>query len=53
LLAAQQSFSVETTLSGMSYLRMVDEAKALGYRVVVIFVGTSDISINMLGLADV
>lgn len=47
LLAAGQSFTVETTLSGNTYLRMMARAKALGYFVVLIYVGTTDVSINM------
>jgi predicted ABC-type ATPase len=47
LLAAGQSFTVETTLSGNTYLRMMVRAKALEYLVVLIYIGTTDVSINM------
>jgi predicted ABC-type ATPase len=47
LLAAGQSFTVETTLSGNTYLRMMRAAKALGYIVVLIYVGTTSVEINM------
>ena len=47
LLEANQSFLVETTLSGNTYLRMMHRAKALGYVVVLLYVGTSDVSINL------
>jgi predicted ABC-type ATPase len=47
LLASGQSFTVETTLSGHTYLRMMTRAKAQGYLVVLIYIGTTDVSINL------
>jgi len=47
LLAANQSFLVETTLSGNTYLRMMNRAKTLGYLVRLLYVGTDDVSINL------
>jgi predicted ABC-type ATPase len=47
LLAAKQSFLVETTLSGNTYLRMMGRAKVAGYLVILLFVGTDDVSINL------
>jgi predicted ABC-type ATPase len=47
LLAAHQSFLVETTLSGNTYLRMMSRANAAGYLVRLIYVGTDDVSINL------
>ena len=47
LLAADQSFTVETTLSGNTYIRMMTRAKALEYLVVLMYVGTTYVSINM------
>ncbi|HEY4357672.1 MAG TPA: zeta toxin family protein [Acidobacteriaceae bacterium] len=47
LLEAGQSFTVETTLSGSTYLRMSVRAKEKGYRLAVIFVGTSSVEINL------
>ncbi len=47
LLANQQSFLVETTLSGNTYLRMMSKAKLQGYLVVLLFVGTNDVSVNL------
>jgi predicted ABC-type ATPase len=47
LLQARQSFLVETTLSGNTYLRMMRKAKSLGYTVVLFFVGTSSVEINL------
>jgi predicted ABC-type ATPase len=46
-LKAGRSFSVETTLSGRSHLTMIDEARALGYRIELNYVGTDDVSINL------
>lgn len=47
LLGKRVSFSVETTLSGHSYLRMLADARELGYRTRLFYVGTEDISINI------
>lgn len=47
LLATKQSFLIETTLSGNTYLRMMSRAKAAGYLVRLIYVGTDDVSINI------
>jgi predicted ABC-type ATPase len=46
-LEERQSFTVETTLSGNTYLRMMSRAKKLGYIVVLIYVGTERVEINM------
>jgi predicted ABC-type ATPase len=46
-LEAGQSFSVETTLSGRWHLAMIADARARGYRIDFVYVGTSDISINL------
>lgn len=47
LLSKNISFSVETTLSGTTYLRMLREAKRRGYRARLIYIGTEDLSINI------
>ena len=47
LLAAGSSFSVETTLSGGTYLKMAARAKAAGYAVALLFVGTESVEINI------
>jgi predicted ABC-type ATPase len=41
------SFSVETTLSGSTYLRMLVEARRLGYRTCLFYIGTDDLVINI------
>lgn len=47
LIESGQSFTVETTLSGSTYLRMAARAKAKGFLVAVIFVGTDSVEINI------
>lgn len=47
LIEKQQSFTVETTLSGSTYLRMAARAQAAGFIVVVFFVGTTSVEINL------
>jgi predicted ABC-type ATPase len=47
LIKAQQSFTVETTLSGATYLKMAARAKDMGFNVVVFFVGTASVEINI------
>ncbi len=47
MLEARQSFVVETTLSGNTYLRMMRDAKKLGYETELLFVGTSSIDVNL------
>lgn len=47
LIQEHQSFTVETTLSGSTYLRMASRAQGAGFSVAVIFVGTSSVEINI------
>lgn len=47
LIAAQQSFTVETTLSGHTYLRMAKRAKDAGFGIMAIFIGTTSVEINI------
>lgn len=44
---AKQSFTVETTLSGGTYLKMASRAKNTGFNVIVFFVGTASVEINL------
>jgi predicted ABC-type ATPase len=46
-LAARESFSIETTLSGRSELRLIDEARARGYRVTMTFVSLESADENV------
>jgi predicted ABC-type ATPase len=41
------SFSVETTLSGGTYLRMLARASELGFRTRLFYIGTESVDINM------
>lgn len=43
----KQSFTVETTLSGSTYLKMAARAKKAGFKIMVIFVGTASVEINI------
>jgi predicted ABC-type ATPase len=47
LLATKQTFTVETTLSGSTYLKMAERAKASGFNLMVVFVGTTSVEINL------
>ena len=46
-IAEGQSFTVETTLSGSTYLRMATRARAAGFNIFVFFVGTDSVEINL------
>jgi predicted ABC-type ATPase len=46
-LAKGESFLVETTLSGNTYIRMMKRAGLLGYKLRLLYVGTSNVEINM------
>jgi predicted ABC-type ATPase len=46
-LKAGTSFAIETTLSGHNYLRMMIDARQLGFDVVLIYVGTASPDINV------
>jgi len=46
-LAKRESFLVETTLSGNTYIRMMKRARSLGYRLRFLYVGTSSVEINI------
>ncbi len=47
LIKSKQTFTVETTLSGSTYLRMAAQAKAAGFNLMVVFVGTQSVEINL------
>lgn len=44
-------FSIETTLAGKLSLRQIKQAKAKGFEVVVIYVGTNHVAINLRRIA--
>jgi predicted ABC-type ATPase len=51
-LANNESFSVETTLSGNTYLKMMTQAKQKGWQVNLIYMGVSDVQINIKRVAQ-
>lgn len=51
-LGNRRTFAVETTLSGKLYLQTMLEARSLGFRVNLIYVGTSDVSIHVARVAQ-
>lgn len=50
-LSRGESFSVETTLSGKNYLNMMRIARAKGFDVVLVYIGTEDVEINLARIA--
>jgi predicted ABC-type ATPase len=58
LIAAQkhihkrESFAVETTLSGQGYLRMMIDARARGFEVVLVYIGTENVELNLARIRD-
>lgn len=47
-LRRRESFTVETTLSGKNYLDMMLRARTLGFEIVLVYIGTEDVEINLL-----
>jgi len=58
LIAAQEhihkreSFAVETTLSGQGYLRMMIDARARNFEVVLVYIGTENVELNLARIRD-
>lgn len=50
--ANSESFAVETTLSGNTYLRMMAEAKQKGWQVNLIYIGVNDVQISIERVAQ-
>jgi predicted ABC-type ATPase len=46
-LSNSRSFAVETTLSGKNYLRMMFEARRIGFEVVLVYIGTENVELNL------
>jgi predicted ABC-type ATPase len=42
-----ESFAVETTLAGKHYLQMMADARIRGFEVVLIYIGTDNVEINL------
>ncbi len=47
LISTGQSFTVETTLSGSTYLKMAGRAARAGFNIMAVFVGTTSVEINL------
>ena len=47
-----QGFAVETTLSGQGYLRMMLDARARGFEIVLVYIGTERVEINVGRIRD-
>lgn len=47
-LRRRESFTVETTLSGRNYLDMMVRARTLGFEIVLVYIGTENVEINLL-----
>jgi hypothetical protein len=48
----RESFAVETTLSGQGYLRMMIDARARGFEVVLVYIGTESVELNLARIRD-
>jgi predicted ABC-type ATPase len=42
-----ESFAAETTLSGKNYLRMMPDAHRFGFEIVLVYIGTDNVEINL------
>ena len=42
-----ESFAIETTLAGKNYLRMMLEARTAGFEIVLVYIGTNKVEINL------
>ena len=51
-LSGSRSFAVETTLSGKNYLRMMLDARAHGFEIVLVYIGTQAVEINLDRIAN-
>jgi predicted ABC-type ATPase len=47
-----ESFAVETTLSGQGYLQMMLDARACGFEIVLVYIGTENVEINLARIQD-
>ena len=47
LISDRHSFAVVTTLSGETYLHIAEHAKHLGFNIMLIFVGTASVEVNL------
>ena len=47
-----ESFAVETTLAGQGYMQMMLDARARGFEIVLIYIGTERVEINLARIRD-
>jgi predicted ABC-type ATPase len=47
-----ESFAVETTLSGKSYLQTTVDARIRGFEIVLVYIGTQSVEINLARIRD-
>jgi predicted ABC-type ATPase len=47
-----EGFAVETTLSGRGYLQMMLEARTCGFEIVLVYIGTERVEINLSRIRD-
>ena len=52
LLVERADFAIETTLTGMSALRLIAAAKDAGYKVTLVYVGLSSAGLSVLRVVD-
>jgi predicted ABC-type ATPase len=51
-LRKSKSFAVETTLAGRNYLRMMLEARLGGIEIILVYIGTESVEINLARIRD-
>jgi predicted ABC-type ATPase len=47
-----ESFAVETTLAGRNYLQMMLEARNRGFEIVLVYIGTENVEINLARIGN-
>jgi predicted ABC-type ATPase len=52
LVSRAEGFVVETTLSGHTYLRMMVDARKRGFEVVLVYIGTENVEINLARITN-
>jgi predicted ABC-type ATPase len=51
-ISKRESFAVETTIAGQGYLRMMVDARTRGFEVVLVFIGTENVELNLARIRD-
>ena len=52
MIRSKESFAVETTLSGKNYLQMMVDARNCGFEIVLVYIGTETVDINLVRIAN-